>query len=106
MEPKCPALATTRGRCDHHNRERERTRSQARRADSHKSFYDRLKWKRTRARFLFDHPLCERCGGIAEHCHHDPPLRVLLATGRNPYHPDVLHSLCKRCHGAVTRAGG
>ncbi len=53
---------------------------------------------------LFLHPLCEECGNIAQHVHHDPRLEVLLATGRSPYDPAVLHSLCKPCHGAVTRA--
>jgi 5-methylcytosine-specific restriction enzyme A len=82
----------------------ERERSRSRRADSHKSFYDTKRWHVARRAYLFNHPLCERCEAIAEHVHHDPPLHVLLATGRNPYDPAVLRSLCKPCHSSETRA--
>jgi 5-methylcytosine-specific restriction endonuclease McrA len=48
-------------------------------------------------------PVCERCDRVlATEVHHDPPLRVLLETGRNPYAMDVLVALCKPCHSAET----
>jgi hypothetical protein len=100
----CPNRATARGKCDEHRKAIERERSQQRRADNNKKFYDRKRWQITRRHQLFTTPLCERCGNLAEHVHHDPTLEQLLAAGRNPYDPQVLHSLCKPCHTAVTRA--
>jgi hypothetical protein len=101
-EPRCGNQATARGRCDEHRKSYERERSSERRADSHKPFYDTKRWAVARRHQLFTNPLCERCGRVAEHVHHDPPLRVLLATSQNPYDPQVLHSLCKPCHSYLT----
>lgn len=93
----CGELAAPgQNRCPEHAAEqREQSRS------ANRKFYDRKHWRTVRKYHLFHTPLCERCGVIAEHVHHDPPLSQLLATGGNPYDPKVLHSLCASCHGAT-----
>jgi 5-methylcytosine-specific restriction endonuclease McrA len=101
--PRCGNPATARGKCDEHRKAYERDRSAHRRADSHKSFYDTKRWKLTARHIKFQRPLCERCdNALSQEVHHDPPLHVLLETGRNPYDPAGLVALCKPCHSAVT----
>jgi 5-methylcytosine-specific restriction protein A len=111
LEAGCPNPQTGRGRCDTHRKTREADRSRERRADSHKSFYDTKRWRLTARRIKLDRPICEHCdNALSQEVHHDPPLRALLATRRNPYDPAVLVALCKPCHSAVTlteqRTGG
>lgn len=105
LTPSCPEPATGRGRCDTHRKAREASRSRERRADSHKSFYDTKKWRLQARRIKFERPICEHCDNtLSQEVHHDPPLRILLAEGRNPYDPAVLVALCKPCHSAATLA--
>jgi 5-methylcytosine-specific restriction endonuclease McrA len=52
-------------------------------------------------RKLFEDPLCEECGAVAEEVHHVVPLRD---GGGDPYALDGLASLCKACHSRATRA--
>jgi 5-methylcytosine-specific restriction endonuclease McrA len=76
---------------------------------TNKAWYDTKRWKLARNRQLFDTPLCERCGRVAEHVHHDPPLTRLLAEGRSGYDPQVIVSLCRSCHSThhkTTAPGG
>jgi hypothetical protein len=95
--------ATSRGRCDDCRKASERDRSRDRRAESHKAFYDTRRWKIAARHKKGLNPICERCDqALATEVHHDPPLRVLLKTGRNPYAMDVLIALCKPCHSAET----
>jgi 5-methylcytosine-specific restriction endonuclease McrA len=102
-QPRCPNPATAKGRCDAHRKALERDRSRARRDTSHKSFYDTKKWRLAARHKKFLNPICERCDeALSQEVHHDPPLKVLLATGRNPYDPAVLVALCKPCHSTVT----
>jgi 5-methylcytosine-specific restriction endonuclease McrA len=92
-------------RCDEHAKAYERERSAYRRDDSHKSFYDRKKWRICARRIKFERPICERCDeAISQEVHHEPPLSELLAAGRNPFDPTVLVALCKPCHSAITLA--
>lgn len=96
--PRCPSPATYRGRCAEHARQVNR--------DTHRnrSFYNGKRWRLAARRKKFDHPICEHCDeALAVEVHHDPPLEVLLATGRDPYDPAVLFALCKPCHGRATR---
>ncbi len=93
-EPRCPNEADYRGRCVVHARRRER---QTRRAG--KPIYNKARWKHTRTRFLFDHPLCE-CGEIATDVHH----RVDLADGGDPWSTENLEALCHCCHAKLTRS--
>lgn len=104
LDPECPNPARPgSNKCDEHARSYERERSRARRDTSHKSFYDTKRWRLTARRKKFDNPICEDCGeALSEEVHHDPPLGVLLAEGRNPYDQAVLVALCKPCHSAAT----
>ncbi len=90
--PGCTKEATTGLRCRTHERERNR-----RHTTEHKPLYATRKWKFTRRRVLFDRPLCERCGAIAEDVHHRDGYE-------DPYDLDGLEPLCHSCHGKVTRA--
>src|SRR3954447_22325472 len=98
--PRCPnPVRLGSSRCDEHARSYERERSRARRDTSHKSFYDTKRWRLTARHVKFLHPMCEHCGkALSQEVHHDPPLRVLLATGHDPYDPAVLTALCTPCH--------
>lgn len=74
--------------------------------------YNSVRWKRLRADYLADHPLCERCKeqGFyvpAVDVHHRRP----TATGRTPdemerlcYSPTNLMALCIPCHVAIHKA--
>ena len=103
LEARCPNPATAKGRCDEHRKAHERGRSRARRDTSHKSFYDTQKWRMTARHEKHLNPICEHCDqALAQEVHHDPSLKVLLATGRDPYEPAVLVALCKPCHSDET----
>lgn len=66
-------------------------------------FYATRRWALTRRHKLGLNPFCEHCGVVlANEVHHDPPLAVLLATGRDPYALEVLVALCKKCHSRAT----
>ena len=71
---------------------------------TNRKFYDRKRWALARRAQLFASPLCERCGRVAEHVHHDPPLARLLATGHTGYEREFLVSLCRSCHSKTHRA--
>lgn len=93
LEPGCPNVATWRGRCPLHARERNReTRSQ------NASLYNSKRWKLTRRRKLTDTPLCERCGRVAAHVHH----RIDLQQGGDPWNQQNLEALCASCHNSTT----
>jgi hypothetical protein len=101
-----PGCANTvkRGHCDTHRKAIERERSRDRRADSHKSWYDRAKWRNTARRVKFETPICEACdSAISAEVHHDPPLAWLLEQGLNPFDRKYLTALCASCHSAETR---
>lgn len=91
----CPEFVHYRGRCRRHARQRNReTRSQ------NKPIYNTTKWKLTRRRYLFEHPLCEcGCGQIAEDVHH----KVDIAKGGDPWDPANLEALTHSCHAKITR---
>ena len=87
LERGCPNQATARGRCDEHRRAKERDRSRARREDAaeRNRFYARKRWLITARRKRFETPICEHCAHeLATEVHHDPPLKALLASGRDP----------------------
>lgn len=91
-EPRCPGQATYRGKCKDHARQRERQTNRA-----GKRIYNSARWKNTRTKFLFDHPLC-KCGEIATDVHH----RVDLKDGGDPWDFGNLEALCHACHAAIT----
>lgn len=92
MEARCANEAVYRGRCRPCSRGRERE------THPNKSFYNSTKWKRTRDRQLFDHPLCE-CGAIATDVDHIVPIEW----GGDKWAPANLSSKCASCHGKKTR---
>ncbi len=59
-------------------------------------FYSRKAWRRMRAHYLRNHPMCAVCGELAAHVHHVIPRRE---------RPDLslavenLEALCAECHG-------
>lgn len=92
--PGCGGYAAYRGRCPEHVKEYERdldTRRAGRRV------YNSKRWKLLRRRKLFENPLCERCGAIAEHVHHKEGVNVVT------WELEALESLCPKCHGQETR---
>jgi 5-methylcytosine-specific restriction endonuclease McrA len=96
--PGCPNPATYRGYCAEHARQVNRA------THPNKSFYGSRRWRLTARHVRFLHPMCEHCGkALSQEVHHDPPLEVLLAEGRNPYDLALLVALCKPCHGVETR---
>lgn len=92
LAPRCGSRAAHRGYCRDH--------APPQRLDKveQKRIYNSKRWKSTRKRQLFEHPLC-KCGHIAEEVDHILP----LADGGDPYRFDNLQSLCRECHFAKTR---
>jgi 5-methylcytosine-specific restriction endonuclease McrA len=96
MEPRCPAVAAYRGRCQRHSRLRERTINRA-----GQKIYRRKRWRNTRERVLSEQPICVECkDALAEHVHHI----VDLADGGDPWARENLAGLCASCHSKITRA--
>lgn len=56
------------------------------------------RWYRVRARYLRTHPLCVRCGAVADVVDHILP----MARGGEQYHTDNLQPLCTVCHNRKT----
>jgi 5-methylcytosine-specific restriction endonuclease McrA len=103
LESTCPNKAEVRGRCREHATEARRfTRS------PNDSFYASTPWRRSRARQLFEHPLCqyvengEPCGAIADSVHHVVPIE----DGGARRDPANLMSVCRPHHSAIHRAMG
>jgi 5-methylcytosine-specific restriction protein A len=107
LQPGCPERAERGGRCVDHARQHEAATKQGN--TRRKGELDR-DWQRVRARYLRDHPLCERCSGdgqdegrvvAATEVHHRvdrrvaPHLRLAWAN---------LEALCEPCHAKETRA--
>jgi 5-methylcytosine-specific restriction endonuclease McrA len=95
LEPACAEPAWYRGRCVKHSQQRERSIDRA-----GAKVYRSKKWAMTRKRKLFDTPLCERCGEMADTVHH----RVDLDDGGAPYSLANLEAVCASCHSKETRA--
>ena len=94
--PRCPEVATCRGRCAGHARERNaETRSQ------NKHIYNKKRWILLRRRKLFLSPLCEweGCDEIATDVHHVQALQA----GGLPYSLSNLQALCHSHHSRITR---
>lgn len=107
LEPRCPNVATVRGRCaDHATANRKLTRS------VNDSFYSSKPWRMSRRKQLLDHPLCQYivddqgndCGEIADSVHHI----VELTDGGAPRDPSNLMSTCRSHHSTIhaQRRGG
>lgn len=94
LEPRCPNPATYRGRCQRHQRERNRETS------PNKTLYNTKRWKILRRTKLSKSPICERCDKrLATEVHH----RLAIRVGGEPWAMSNLESLCKPCHSHETR---
>ena len=70
---------------------------------SEQRVYHSGKWQRKSRAVRAVHPWCEHCGherdeGARLSVHHDPPLRVILERGLDPYAQAWLTVLCHHCH--------
>lgn len=100
LEPGCGRLATYRGRCAAHSKDREReTHRTGRLEPSSGRMYDRIKWQRTRRAQLQREPLCAVCFELATDVDHIVPLE----DGGEPWAPRNLQSLCHACHARKSR---
>lgn len=90
-KPKASKLPWVPDRTNRHTGSVERQES--------KKFYQTPAWKRTRAAYRREHPLCEECernGRITQmyYVDHIQPIRM----GGSELSWDNLQSLCKDCH--------
>lgn len=100
LEPRCPRVATARGRCDEYRRAIERERSRARR-EATSGVYKRRKWEMARRAVLARDPICKVCdNALSTEVDHIIP----LAQGGEPYRLDGLQGICSPCHWRKTGA--
>jgi 5-methylcytosine-specific restriction protein A len=106
-KPKRPCFCPGCGRltdgryCDEHRQTAERQYNRYLRDPDTNKRYGRA-WKKLRARFLLQHPLCEQCRKedrltAAEEVHHLLP----LANGGTNDERNLM-ALCKSCHSSIT----
>jgi 5-methylcytosine-specific restriction enzyme A len=99
--PGCPALVRDPrvSRCPKHQKEYEQ-RLEVNRPSAAARGYD-ARWREIRARFLADHPTCEKCGKPATVPHH---IKRRREGGSDT--PRNLMALCASCHSKLhARAG-
>jgi 5-methylcytosine-specific restriction protein A len=103
--PGCPRVAVKRGRCEEHQKQRERERP-----TSTQRGYD-VQWRQTRDEFLSYHP---RCMASDEAAFRDHKLYGDVATDVDHITPRArggtddwgnLQALCHRCHSRKTLRG-
>lgn len=107
--PGCAALVRDgSGYCRTHKAECHRDYGRARRAfDSEVGFYQSAMWRKTRAAFLMQHPLCVRCAKedkavpavVVDHI-------VPVKAGGARFDATNLQPLCVSHHNAKTAAEG
>lgn len=83
------------GRCPAHRRAAE----QARRAVT-ADLYRTPRWRRFRAWYLAEHPLCVGCGQVGSHVDHVE--RLTAFNLHTAFDPDAVQTLCASCHGKKT----
>lgn len=73
-----------------------------------KSFYKSAAWVKCRNGYMASkHYICERCGGLAEICHHK-----VYITPKNIHDPSItlswsnLEALCQTCHNQEHMSSG
>jgi len=107
--PKHPSVLLRHGirckQCEVQRKALERGRAQRRRDDKDDSvhFYVTPRWRKLRAWFIRQHPLCAECGRQgrttpAEHVDHIVP----MADGGAAWDESNLEPLCKPCHSRKT----
>ena len=100
--PGCPALLTTPGYCDKHLRATRRQQDERRGSPASRGYDGR--WRKARALYLSQHPLCAECqrhgrtvaASVVDHIKPHKGNRTLFWDERN------WQALCKRCHDAKT----
>ena len=96
LEPRCGSPAVVRGRCRRHP-----THKGNQWRSPNNTFYASKAWARDRRRYLFEHPICERCDhALAEHVHHVIPIED---GGPKRPGPNGLQALCSPCHTSLHR---
>jgi 5-methylcytosine-specific restriction protein A len=90
--------------CDEHRRVAERQYNQYLRDPDTNKRYGRA-WKKIRARFLLQHPLCEQCRQQnrltpAQEVHH-----IMSLANGGTHDGNNLLALCKSCHSRITVTG-
>jgi 5-methylcytosine-specific restriction endonuclease McrA len=100
--PDCGQIAPAGGLCPDCKRQEWREIDKRRPAASQRGYGPR--WRRIRARFLRENPICVDCGAPATVADHDPLSRVeLVARGvSDPDHPRNLRPRCASCHNRRT----
>ena len=111
-EPRCPNVATARGRCDQHRKQLERERSARRRTGDRTAAairtYHSAKWINTRDAILTRDPICKVCDNrLSEQVDHITP----LSRGGAEYAPTNLRGICvpatrSRAPAIQSRHGG
>jgi len=81
----------------------------SRQSPAERRFYSSPKWTEASRRHRRKEPLCRQhlaAGAVvaATLVHHDPPLKELIAAGKNPLDDKYLVSLCGDCHMAELRS--
>jgi 5-methylcytosine-specific restriction enzyme A len=94
-----------RGRCDTHQRQRERAVRAQRAADPHEralqGFYNSVAWKRLRAAYRSAHPTCEECERVGVvRAGVDVDHRVPIREGGARLDQRNLQTLCVSHHAA------
>lgn len=99
--PGCPELVREPGvsRCPKHQREYEQAQD-AKRGTAAERGYD-ARWREIRERFLYDHPMCEKCGAPATVAHH-----IVRRRDGGKDTPRNLMALCASCHGRLHAKAG
>lgn len=98
--PGCPEL-TNGGRCARHRREEQRAYNRARGSSARQGYGSR--WRRARAMYLAEHPLCEICrrsgklepAAVVDHV-------VAHRSGGSFWDESNWQALCKPCHDRKT----
>lgn len=99
LEPRCPDLATYRGRCQRHARSKDRSTNRKGRR-----IYNTKRWAIIRRAVLNAEPFCRMCAErgvetLATEVDHIVP----LANGGDPYSLANLQPLDHHCHSVKTR---
>lgn len=100
--PDCGEIAPQGGLCPSCRRAEWREVDRRRPSAAERGYGER--WRRIRAAFLREQPICVDCGGRAHVADHDPISRVELVRQGDP-DPDAFHHLrprCASCHNRRT----
>ena len=100
--PGCPAVLSTPGYCDKHLRVTRRQQDERRGSPASRGYDSR--WRKARALFLSQHPLCAACEGKGRITPAQVVDHVIPHRGDKQlfWDRDNWQALCKPCHDAKT----